>query len=112
MLSDMGMDEQAWERPAEFAPERFLPGGDGEGTDITGMREIRMMPFGAGRRICPGLNVATLHLEYFVANMVRAFEWRAADGEEVDVDGEKAEFTVVMANPLRARLAPREVALV
>jgi cytochrome P450 len=49
-----------------------------------------MMPFGAGRRICPGLNVATLHLEYFVANMVRAFEWHAADGEEVDVDGEKA----------------------
>ncbi|WVZ58016.1 hypothetical protein U9M48_008331 [Paspalum notatum var. saurae] len=109
MVADMGMDEQAWTRPTEFVPERFLAGSDGEGTDITGTREIRMMPFGAGRRICPGLNVAMLHLEYFVANMVHAFEWCPADGEEVDVDGEKAEFTVIMANPLRARLVPRGV---
>jgi cytochrome P450 len=107
LVADMGMDEQAWERPAEFAPERFMPGGDGEGVDITGTREIRMMPFGAGRRICPGLNVATLHLEYFVANLVRAFEWREQEGEEVDVDGEKAEFTIVMAKPLQARIVPR-----
>ncbi|KAL6905811.1 hypothetical protein ACP4OV_003412 [Aristida adscensionis] len=110
MVADMGMDERVWARPAEFAPERFLPGGDGEGTDITGTREIRMMPFGASRRICPGLNVATLHLEYLVANLVRAFEWRAPEGEEVDVDGKKAEFTVVMAKPLRARLVPRGIA--
>ncbi|XP_062201655.1 cytochrome P450 89A2-like [Phragmites australis] len=109
MVADMGMDEGAWARPEEFAPERFLPGGDGEGTDITGTREIRMMPFGAGRRICPGIGVATLHLEYFVANLVRAFEWDAAEGEEVDVDGEKAEFTVVMAKPLHARLMARGI---
>ncbi|TKV94406.1 hypothetical protein SEVIR_9G292700v4 [Setaria viridis] len=107
LVADMGMDERAWERPAEFAPERFMPGGDGEGVDITGTREIRMMPFGAGRRICPGLNVATLHLEYFVANLVRAFEWREQEGEEVDVDGEKVEFTIVMAKPLQARIVPR-----
>ncbi|OEL22170.1 Cytochrome P450 89A2 [Dichanthelium oligosanthes] len=107
MVADMGMDEREWERPTEFAPERFLPGGDGDGVDITGTREIRMMPFGAGRRICPGLNVATLHLEYFVANLVRAFEWREQEGEEVDVDGEKAEFTIVMAKPLQARIVPR-----
>ncbi|CAL4932832.1 unnamed protein product [Urochloa decumbens] len=107
MVADMGMDEAEWERPAEFAPERFMPGGDGEGVDVTGTREIRMMPFGAGRRICPGLNVATLHLEYFVANLVRAFEWRGVEGEEVDVEAEKAEFTIVMAKPLRASLVPR-----
>ncbi|KAJ1295948.1 hypothetical protein BS78_01G261800 [Paspalum vaginatum] len=110
MVADMGMDEQVWERPREFAPERFLPGGDGEGVDITGTREISMMPFGAGRRICPGLNVATLHLEFFVANLVRAFEWLEQEGEEVDVEGEKAEFTVVMAKPLRARLVARGAA--
>ncbi|KAB8112037.1 hypothetical protein EE612_049983 [Oryza sativa] len=108
-VADMGMDGAAWDRPREFLPERFMAGGDGEGVDITGTREIRMMPFGAGRRICPGLGVATLHLEYFVANMVAAFEWRAAEGEAVDVDGEKLEFTVVMEKPLRARLLPRAV---
>ncbi|RLN42171.1 hypothetical protein C2845_PM01G46430 [Panicum miliaceum] len=110
LVADMGMDGQAWERPTEFAPERFMPGGDGEGVDITGTREIRMMPFGAGRRICPGLNVATLHLEYFVANLVRVFEWRGMEGEEVDVDGEKAEFTIVMAKPLQARIVARGAA--
>jgi cytochrome P450 len=109
LVVDMGMDERAWERPTEFAPERFLPGGDGEGVDITGTREIRMMPFGAGRRICPGLNVATLHLEFFVANLVREFDWRQVEGDEVDVEGEKAEFTIVMANPLQARLVPRAI---
>uniref|UniRef100_A0A0D9XHP3 Cytochrome P450 n=1 Tax=Leersia perrieri TaxID=77586 RepID=A0A0D9XHP3_9ORYZ len=112
MVADIGMDETTWERPREFVPERFMPGGDGEGVDITGTREIKMMPFGAGRRICPGLGVATLHLEYFVANLVAAFEWREAEGEEVDVDGEKLEFTVVMAKPLRARLLPRGVVCV
>ena len=64
-----------------------------------------MMPFGVGRRICPGLGLALLHLEYFVANLVRKFEWRGADGEEVDLT-EKLEFTVVMKRPLRARAVP------
>ncbi|XP_006662172.1 cytochrome P450 89A2-like [Oryza brachyantha] len=111
-VADISMDEKTWERPREFVPERFMPGGDGEGVDITGTREIKMMPFGAGRRICPGLGVATLHLEYFVANMVAAFEWLPeGEGEAVDVDGEKLEFTVVMEKPLRARIVPRAPAL-
>ncbi|KAF0929313.1 hypothetical protein E2562_019896 [Oryza meyeriana var. granulata] len=110
-VADISTDEKTWERPREFVPERFLEGGDGEGVDITGTREIRMMPFGAGRRICPGLGVATLHLEFFVANLVAAFEWREEEGEEVDVDGEKLEFTVVMEKPLRARLLPRGVVI-
>ncbi|KQJ97398.1 hypothetical protein BRADI_3g30520v3 [Brachypodium distachyon] len=106
MVAEMGRDEREWERPMEFAPERFLPGGDGEGVDVTGSREIRMMPFGAGRRICAGLGVAMLHLEYFVANLVREFEWKEVPGDEVDF-AERPEFTVVMAKPLRARLVSR-----
>ncbi|XP_020680297.1 cytochrome P450 89A2 [Dendrobium catenatum] len=101
--ADMGWDEKLWEEPMEFKPERFMAGGDGEGVDITGNREIKMMPFGVGRRICPGLGLAMLHLEYFVANLVREFEWAAVDGEEIDFS-EKSEFTVVMLNPLRARI--------
>jgi cytochrome P450 family 89 subfamily A len=58
----------------EFAPERFLEGGDGAGVDIAGTERIRMMPFGAGRRICAGLTIAMLHPEYFVAIMVRELE--------------------------------------
>ncbi|KAG1360800.1 cytochrome P450 89A2 [Cocos nucifera] len=105
-VAEMGWDGKVWEEPMEFKPERFLAGGSGEGVDITGSREIKMMPFGVGRRMCPGLGLAMLHLEYFVANLVREFEWKAVDGEAVDLS-EKLEFTVVMKNPLRARIFSR-----
>ncbi|OAY78810.1 Cytochrome P450 89A9 [Ananas comosus] len=91
-----------------FGRKGFWKAGRGKGVDITGGREIRMMPFGAGRRICPGMGLALLHLEYFVANLVKEFEWKpAAEGEEVDMT-EKLEFTVVMKTPLRARILPRK----
>ncbi|XP_020094501.1 cytochrome P450 89A2-like [Ananas comosus] len=105
MVGEMGLDGAAWEAPMEFRPERFLEGGEGADVDVTGSREIKMMPFGAGRRICAGINVAMLHLEYFVANMVREFQWTKVDGDDVDLT-EKSQFTVVMKHPLRARLVP------
>lgn len=112
MVAEMGWDPRVWESPMEFRPERFLEGkmagdnGEGQVFDVTGSKEIKMMPFGAGRRICPGLNLALLHLEYFVANLIWHFEWRAVDGDDVDLS-EKQEFTVVMKNPLRANICPR-----
>ncbi|XP_059430615.1 cytochrome P450 89A2-like [Corylus avellana] len=106
MVADMGWDPKVWEDPMAFKPERFLSGGGGEVFDITGNREIRMMPFGAGRRICPASGLAMLHLEYFVANLVWNFEWKAVGGDEVDLS-EKQEFTVVMKYPLKAHLSPR-----
>ncbi|CAH2051073.1 unnamed protein product, partial [Thlaspi arvense] len=122
MVADMGWDPKVWEEPMDFKPERFLTntgagaggggnseqkhcdGGGGESTsslfDITGSREIKMMPFGAGRRSCPGAGLALLHLEFFVANLVWHFEWTAEDGDEVDLT-DKHEFTIVMKYPLR-----------
>ncbi|CAI9091701.1 OLC1v1026793C1 [Oldenlandia corymbosa var. corymbosa] len=82
------------------------PRGESQMFDITGSKEIKMMPFGAGRRVCPGLNLALLHLEYFVANLIWQFEWKAVEGDDVDLS-EKQEFTTVMKNPLRALITPR-----
>ena len=101
----MGRDPKVWEDPLAFKPERFLNGG-GEAFDITGSKEIKMMPFGAGRRICPASGLAILHLEYFVANLVWNFDWKAVEGGEVDLS-EQQEFTVVMKNPLKAQISPR-----
>ncbi|KAK6794763.1 hypothetical protein RDI58_008216 [Solanum bulbocastanum] len=107
MVAEMGLDPNVWEDPLEFRPERFLvEGSDNEGFDITGSREIKMMPFGAGRRICPAYALAMLHLEYFVANLVWHFQWKPMEGDDVDLT-EFLEFTVVMKNPLRARICPR-----
>ncbi|XP_031270369.1 cytochrome P450 89A2-like [Pistacia vera] len=108
MVAEMGWDPKVWKDPMAFKPERFIncEESGGGSFDITGSREIKMMPFGVGRRICPGLGLAMLHLEYFVANMVWSFKWKAVDGDEVDLE-EKQEFTMVMKNPLQAHLSPR-----
>ncbi|WCJ19894.1 cytochrome P450 family 89 subfamily A polypeptide 5 [Euphorbia peplus] len=104
MLVEMGRDTEVWEDPMAFKPERFMDSE--EVFDITGSREIKMMPFGAGRRICPGYNLAMLHLEYFVANLVWNFEWKALDGDDVDLS-EKVEVSIVMKHPLKAQLSRR-----
>ena len=113
LVPDIGRDPNIWENPMEFNPERFLksnPNCDSkeEFFDITGQREIKMMPFGAGRRICPGHGVALLHLKYFVANLVWHFEWSSTNGEEVDLS-EKFEVTISMKNPLKCCLHPRVI---
>ncbi|KAG7658461.1 Cytochrome P450 [Arabidopsis suecica] len=104
MVAEIGRDPEEWEEPMAFKPERFM--GEEEAVDLTGSRGIKMMPFGAGRRICPGIGLAMLHLEYYVANMVREFQWKEVEGHEVDLT-EKLEFTVVMKHPLKALAVPR-----
>ncbi|VAI63339.1 unnamed protein product [Triticum turgidum subsp. durum] len=104
-LGDMAMDKKVWPDPTQFRPERFLPGGEGENLDLTGSKEIKMMPFGAGRRMCPGIDVSLLHVNLLVATMVRAFQWSEVPGEPVDFT-ETLELTIVMKRPLRAKVVP------
>lgn len=107
LVAEMGWDPNVWEDPMEFKPERFLRHDEGDTKfDIKGFIEIKMMPFGAGRRVCPAISMALLHLEYFVANLVRDFKWTLEHGCEVDMS-EKQTFTIVMKNPLRPHVSPR-----
>ncbi|XP_050225972.2 cytochrome P450 89A2-like [Mercurialis annua] len=103
MVAEMGWDSKVWADPAAFKPERFMTG---EVFDMSGSREIKMMPFGVGRRMCPGYGLAMLHLEYFVANLVWSYEWRAVNEDDIDLS-EKLEFSVVMKFPLQAQIIPR-----
>ncbi|XP_028780620.1 cytochrome P450 89A2-like [Neltuma alba] len=107
MVAQIGLDPEVREDPIEFKPERFLSSerNDGEAFDITGRKEIKMMPFGVGRRMCPGDVLAVLHGEYFVANLVWSFEWKVSNSE-VDLS-EKQELPVIMKNPLQVYLSPR-----
>ncbi|KAL6629326.1 hypothetical protein ACP70R_029091 [Stipagrostis hirtigluma subsp. patula] len=107
MVAEIGRDETVWTAAREFRPERFLDGGEGQGVDITGSREIKMMPFGAGRRMCPGYSLGIHHAEYFVARMVKELEWLPPVGNTVVDMTEELEFTVMMKHPLRARVLAR-----
>ncbi|CAN1841300.1 Cytochrome P450 89A9 [Linum perenne] len=98
MVAEIGRNPEVWEDPMTFKPERFM--------NASG-KEIKMMPFGAGRRMCPAYELALLHLEYFVANLVWSFEWKAIAGEGVDLSEDEQPFAVVMKNPLQAYVSPR-----
>ncbi|KAI9154422.1 hypothetical protein LWI28_026112 [Acer negundo] len=112
LIQDFGRNPNLWEDPMEFKPERFLSyseNGNGRklSFDITGSKEIKMLPFGAGRRICPGIGLATLNLEYFVANLIWYFEWSSVD-EKKGIDlSEQTKITTEMKNPLHVRISPR-----
>uniref|UniRef100_A0ACD5TPL8 Uncharacterized protein n=1 Tax=Avena sativa TaxID=4498 RepID=A0ACD5TPL8_AVESA len=108
LIADLGRDEKVWTAAQEFRPERFLDDGDGSDLDITGTREIEMAPFGAGRRMCPGHMLATLHAEYFVGSLVKEFQWLPPEpGQDaVDMTPELASV-IVLKNRLRARIIPR-----
>ncbi|PHT43170.1 Cytochrome 89A9 [Capsicum baccatum] len=102
MVREMGLNPNMWEDPTEFKLERFLMGDhreDSETFDITGSREIEMMPFSIGRRICRSYNFAMFHLEYFVANLIWYFEWKLVEGDDVDLN-EEMDFTFTMKNVL------------
>lgn len=111
LVAEIGRDPTAWDDPMAFKPERFMNNlndhNGGTNFDIMGSKEIKMMPFGAGRRMCPGYALAMLHLEYYVANFVWNFEWKAVDGDEVDLS-EKLHFTTVMKNPLKVHILHRQ----
>ncbi|OAY25962.1 cytochrome P450 77A3 [Manihot esculenta] len=98
-------DPDIWKDPGDFRPERFLE-GDGVDVDVTGTRGVKMVPFGAGRRICPAWSLGILHVNLMIARMVHAFKW-LPDPESPPDPTETFAFTVVMKNPLKAVILPR-----
>ena len=78
----IGRDPEAWESPEEFRPERFV----GSGVDFRG-QHFQLIPFGAGRRMCPGVNLAMSVVELALANLVARFDWAVPEGEvELDME--------------------------
>ena len=59
MVDEMGWDPKVWDDLMDLKPGRFQ---EGEEMDITVRREIKMLPFWAGRRVCPGSSLSLFHL--------------------------------------------------
>ncbi|KAH9697121.1 cytochrome P450 family 76 subfamily C polypeptide 7 [Citrus sinensis] len=91
----IGRDENIWDNPHSFKPERFL----GSDVDFKG-QNFELIPFGAGRRICPGLPLAIRMLYLMLGSLINSFDWKLED-ESMDMK-EKFGLTIQKAKPLRA----------
>ncbi|KAK7389146.1 hypothetical protein VNO78_23979 [Psophocarpus tetragonolobus] len=82
----IAVDPNCWENPTEFFPERFLDSP----IDFKG-QHFEMLPFGAGRRGCPGVNFAMPLIELALANLLFHFDWDMPLGLGIqDLDMEEA----------------------
>lgn len=79
----IGRDPATWDDPEEFRPERFL----NSSVDYMG-QDFELIPFGAGRRGCPGILFAMATNMAVLANLIRSFEWEMPEGvraEDLDM---------------------------
>ncbi|KAH6819974.1 hypothetical protein C2S53_018133 [Perilla frutescens var. hirtella] len=92
-------DPVSWDEPEKFRPERFL----NSSIDFKGLC-FEFLPFGAGRRVCPGITFAVATIELLLANIVQKFNWKLPDGAEgKDMEMlEKPGITVHRGVPLLA----------
>ncbi|KAB1218860.1 Cytochrome P450 76C4 [Morella rubra] len=96
----MGRDSSIWPNPTLFSPERFLE----KDIDYKG-RDFELIPFGAGRRICPGLPLASRMVSFILASLVYSFHWKLpaeTKPEDLDMSEAAAGFTLHRTKPLLA----------
>ncbi|XVF74311.1 hypothetical protein PTKIN_Ptkin13bG0100300 [Pterospermum kingtungense] len=67
----IGRDPNLWDNPNEFCPERFI----GKTVDVKG-HDFELLPFGAGRRMCPGYPLGIKVIQASLANLLHGFTWK------------------------------------
>ena len=101
--SAIARDPILWENPEEFQPERFL----NSKIDFRGLN-FELIPFGSGRRVCPGINFAMSVTELALAKLVNKFNFTLPDGiKPNDLDMTEAPgVTIHRKLPLHAIATP------
>ncbi|KAJ3669211.1 hypothetical protein LUZ60_011161 [Juncus effusus] len=100
----LARDPKVWKNPLEYRPERFIE----EEIDIKGA-DFRVLPFGAGRRVCPGAQLGINLVMSMLGHLLHHFEWTLPEGvkeEEVDMS-ESPGMVTFMYTPLKAVAKPR-----
>ncbi|KAF7847357.1 hypothetical protein BT93_L3057 [Corymbia citriodora subsp. variegata] len=92
-------DPKVWDDPTSFKPERY-----------EGLKEdhaYRLLPFGMGRRSCPGVGLANRVVGLTLAALIQCFEWERVSEEPVDLS-EGTGMTMPKREPLEAMCKARE----
>ncbi|XP_031477304.1 cytochrome P450 71A1-like [Nymphaea colorata] len=99
----IGRDPNSWQNPEEFIPERFVNCH----FDYKG-QNFEFIPFGSGRRMCPGHHFAMAVVELVLANLIYCFDWELPCGKLLeDIDMIEAPGSTVHKRDALVLLAKR-----
>ncbi|MFS7916970.1 putative cytochrome P450 [Helianthus anomalus] len=91
---------QCWDKPLEFKPERFLANEGTNKWDYNG-NDLKFLPFGSGRRLCPCVPLAEKMQMLILASLLHSFDWSLPNAEEHDLS-ESFGITLKKTKPLIA----------
>ncbi|XP_077246508.1 cytochrome P450 71A1-like [Tasmannia lanceolata] len=89
----IGRDPDSWDNAEEFCPERFM----NNPIDFKG-KDFQLIPFGMGRRGCPGISFSISSMELALANLLYWFDWELPDSKNKDLDMTEAAGLTVNRN--------------
>ncbi|CAA7028114.1 unnamed protein product [Microthlaspi erraticum] len=100
-------DPDVWGDPEEFKPERFLASSrSGQEEEIAREEILKYIPFGSGRRGCPGANLAYVYVGNVIGVMVQCFDWKI-QGDKINMNEAVGALSLTMAHPLKCTPVPR-----
>ncbi|KAF6172572.1 hypothetical protein GIB67_007085 [Kingdonia uniflora] len=97
-------DPRVWSDPLEFRPERFLTSH--VDVNVRG-QHFELIPFGSGRRSCPGITFALQVMQLTIARLIHGFEMTTPADMPVDMTPQNAGVTMSRETPLEVLFAPR-----
>lgn len=77
-------DPSVYENPDEFNPNRFLH-QHLQVNPLTAFDSFELIPFGVGRRICPGYNLGNTVVHFMLANLIHSYDWSLPNGASIDL---------------------------
>lgn len=99
-------DPAVWEEPCKFKPERFLASNSKGEVNVKKGQDFQLMPFGGGRRVCPGMTLALRVAQLSLARILQGFDLATEGDEMVDMT-EGCGLTMPKVTPLDVILTPR-----
>ncbi|CAI8617084.1 unnamed protein product [Vicia faba] len=100
----IGRYSSVWKNPNLFSPERFLDSK----IDAIG-HNFELLPFGSGRRICPGISLATKMLPLMLGSFINCFNWKLEDGTKVEDMNMDDKFGLSLEKSQKLRIVPEKV---